>query len=308
VLKETVLAVLNAEARLLRAEEVTDRALEDWIYEDLLEKPTEKGLSGGGSEWSYTPVALRAAVEVVRLRASKPSRRNTEIRLRLWLLDFPVPIDRVTEDLKSEFERLIHRRFFRYPWRYDARSGVDPTTDDIAKEFRRAGPPDQTLTDAGLVLQPAEDTLKIGSEWVWGSEQPSQLLKSLKELASQYLSEKGQEALDALLQGLEPYVAVEGLFGDPEEIERSGLKELDRVGERELLKARSLYQFVVVSADCAARASEFLPPNVSPALGEALSKIVRTLRESDEWCVAALAAGAIAAHRAKMARTSQTGQ
>jgi hypothetical protein len=51
-------------------------------------------------------------------------------------------------------------------------------------------------------------------------------------------------------------------------------------------------------ADCAERGGEFLPSNIPPALGEALSKAARTLRDSDEWCVAGLAACAIVTHRA----------
>jgi hypothetical protein len=219
------------------------------------------------------------------------------LRLRLWLLDFDVPVSRIIPDLKSEFDRLVRRHFFRNPWRYDARSGDEPTADDIAKEFRRTGPPDQALADAGLVLAPAQDILKLGSEVVWGSDKPSQLLKTLRELASQYLSEKGQQEFRALAEGFEPYVQVAGLFGNPDEIERSGLEELARVGPPELQKARRLCQFVIIGSDCADRVSEFLPPDVLPTLDKQLSRIARTLAESDEWYVAGLAAGAIAASR-----------
>jgi hypothetical protein len=147
------------------------------------------------------------------------------------------------------------------------------------------------------VFAPAQDILKLGSEGVWGSDKPSQLWKTLRELASRYLSEKGQEAFRALVEVLEPYVNVAGLFGNPDEIERSGLEELARVGPPELQKARRLYQFVIVGSDCADRGSEFLPPDVLPTLDKQLSRIARTLAESDEWCVAGLAAGAIAASR-----------
>jgi hypothetical protein len=70
------LEVLNAEARFLGAQSVSDRVLEDWFYEDLLPRPIEKGLAGGGSEWRYSPEAIRAALEVVRLKGSTPSRRK----------------------------------------------------------------------------------------------------------------------------------------------------------------------------------------------------------------------------------------
>ena len=32
---------------------------------------------------------------------------NSELRLRLWLLDFDVPIERIAEDLELEFSRLL---------------------------------------------------------------------------------------------------------------------------------------------------------------------------------------------------------
>jgi hypothetical protein len=303
VLKDTILAVLNAEAHSLGADPVTERALEDWISEDLLEKPTEKGLAGGGSEWRYSPIALRAGLEIVRLKASRPSRRNRELRLRLWLLDFHVPIDRVAEDLKSEFERLLKRQFLRNPPR-DARSTNGLSERQRKVELRKAGPLDPSLADAGLA-PPPDDILKFALESVWASGKASQILNSLEKLISPFASEKGQEVLAGFLRALEPYVAVSGLFGHREWIERSGLESLDKVSASDVLKARRFYQFALAMADSASRGSEFLPSDIPPALGEALSKIARTLRESDEWCVAGLAACAIAAHRAMVA-ASQT--
>ena len=86
-------------------------------------------------------------------------------------------------------------------------------------------------------------------------------------------------------------------FGNPDWIEGSGLELLDTVSAGDLLKARRVYQFALSMVDCASRSAEFLPPNISPVSSEGLSKIVRTLRESDEWCVAALATCAIAKSR-----------
>jgi len=297
VLKDTILAVLNAEARSLGADlDVTERALEDWIYEDLLEKPTEKGLAGGGSEWRYAPTALRAALQIVRLKASKRSRRNAELRLRLWLLDFDVPTDRVHGDLKTEFDRLVRRRFFRNPLRYDADSGEDLSERQMEAELRKAGPLDPTLASTGLA-PPSGDMLNLISELVWGSKGPTQALKSLETLISPFASDKGRELLAEFLRGLEPYVETAGLFGNPDEIENSGLDALAKVSDGDLQKARRLYQLALAMADCASRSAEFLPPDFPPALREARPEIGRTLRESDEWCVAGLAACAIAVNR-----------
>jgi hypothetical protein len=149
-----------------------------------------------------------------------------------------------------------------------------------------------------FIAPPSGQVLSFSSEATWGSAQPSQLLKSLNELISQFASEKGRGVLSDFLQGLEPYVAVAGLFGNPDEIEGSGLEVFATINEGDLLIGRRFYQFALAIADCATRGSEFLRPNIPSAQGEALSKIARTLRESDEWCVAGLAACAIAAGRA----------
>jgi hypothetical protein len=296
--RETLLEVLNAEARSLSSPAITDRMLRDWIAEDLFLGPTEKGLGRGlGSERLYSPAALAAGLEVVRLRASGP-RRNAALRLRLWLLDFDVPMDRITEDLRSEFDRLLRRGFFRNPLRYDAHSGEEYSEREIQAELRRAGSLDPDLAAAGLA-PPSGDMLNLASELVWGSEGPTQLLTLLETRISPFASEKGREVMSEFLGGLEPYVATTGLFGNPDEIEKSGLEALATIGEGDLLKGRRFYQFVLAMADCGARGGEFLPPEVEPALSKALSKVARSLRDSDEWRVAGLAVCAIAASRAK---------
>jgi hypothetical protein len=294
---ETVLEVLNAEARSLSSPAITDRMLRDWIAEDLFPGPTERGLGRGlGSERRYSPAALAAGLEVVRLRASG-TQRNAALRLRLWLLDFDVPMDRIIEDLRSEFDRLLRRGFFRNPLRYDAHSDEKYSEREIQAELRRAGPIDPDLAAAGLP-PPSADILNLASELVWGSEGSTQLLTSLEERISPFASEKGRVVLSEFLRGLESYVATTGLFGNPDEIEKSGLEVLARIGNGDLLKGRRFYQFVLAMADCGARGGEFFPPDVNPALSEALSKIARSLRDADEWCVAGLAVCSIAAHRA----------
>jgi hypothetical protein len=301
LLKETLLEVLNAEARSSHGDsdlKVTDRMLRDWIDEGLFLGPKEKGLGQGlGSAWRYSPAALKAALEVVRLKALDPQRRNAVLRIRLWLLGFDIPINRIAEDLESEFSRLLGRRIFRNPLRFDADSGDHLSEREKEAERRRAGPLDPTFVDAGWELS-TDDLLGVAWESVSDPTKASQFLKSLDALVSLYLSEQGQAIFAVFLSSLEPYVDVAGLFGAPDEIEKSGLEALASINEGDLTKGRRLYQFALAMADCAARGSEFFPPDVAPASGEALSKIARTLRDSDEWCVAGLAICSVAAHRA----------
>jgi hypothetical protein len=300
VLKDTILAVLNAEARSLGAEPVIDRALEDWIFEDLFKGPIDKGLSGGGSEWRYSPAALKAALEVIRLKAQSPKRRNTVLRIRLWLLSFHVPMDRIKKDLRSEYRRLLRRHFFRNPFHHDASSGEGVSEPEKERERRRAGPFDPTFGNAGWEV-PRDDILRLVWEMVSDPAKQSHFLKVLDQLVSPYVSEKGRASVAGFLKGVEPYGNVAGLFGAPDEIGKSGLKALAAIGEVDLMKGRRLYQFALAMADCAARADELLPPNVAPALGETLSKIALSLCDSDEWCVAGLAVCSIAVARAKSA-------
>lgn len=289
--------VLNAEARFLGAPPVRDRVLEDWFYEDLLPRPIEKGLAGGGSEWRYSPDAIRAALAIVRLKGSTPSRRNSVVRIRLWLLDFFIPINRIKEDLESEFNRFLRRRFFRYPFHYDAESGADISELEKERERRRAGPLDSTFVDAEMEL-PRDDLLRLIWEAISDPLGSSQFLKTLDTLVSPFLSERGKSALETFLKSIEPYVDTAGLFGNPEEIGESGLEAFAGVNEEHLMKGRRLYQFALAMADCAGRGEEFLPSDLALQLGEAFSKTARSLRDCDEWCVLGLAVCTIAASRA----------
>jgi hypothetical protein len=145
---------------------------------------------------------------------------------------------------------------------------------------------------------PSDEVLSFVLEAVSDPAEPSQLLTSLDKLISPFLSEKGRGILAGILKGLEPYFDTAGLFGNPDYIERSGLGDLAFINKEDLLKGRQLYRFVLAMANTAEGSIEFLPPDVSPALGKAFSKIARTLNDSDEWCVAGFAACSIAAHRA----------
>jgi hypothetical protein len=290
------LEVLNAEARSRGAPAVSDRALEDWFFEDLLPRPIEKGLAGGGSEWRYTPDAVRTALEVVRLKSSTPSRRNSVVRIRLWLLDFFVPTVRIAEDLQSEFSRLLHRNFFRNPLRYDAKSGEDISDREKDGERSKAGPLDPTFVDAGLEL-PRDDLLRLIWEAISDPGGSSQFLKTLDHLVSPFLSERGKSVLETFLKSIEPYVDTAGLFGNPEEIGESGLEGFAGINEGHLMKGRRLYQFALAMADWAGRGEEFLPSALALQLGEAFSKTARSLRDCDEWCIMGLAVCAIAISR-----------
>ena len=162
----------------------------------------------------------------------------------------------------------MRRGFFRNPLRYDAHSNEEYSEREIQAELRRAGSIDPDLAAAGLV-PPSGDLLNVASELIWGSEDPTQLLTLLETWISPLAPEKGREVLSDFLSSLEPYVATTGLFGNPDEIEKSGLEALATIGEGDLLRGRRFYQFALAMADCGTRGGEFIPRDVAPALPKA---------------------------------------
>jgi hypothetical protein len=297
LLTQTILDVLNAEAESLGAPGVSSRTLEDLISEKHLPGPLQNSLGRHGSEWTYSPASLKAALEVIRFKAIDPKRRNTVLRIRLWLLGFDVSIKRIAEDLESEFSRLLRRNIFRSPLRYDAKSAEDISVRDKDRERRRAGTLDPAFIDAGFEL-PRDDLLGLVWEAISDPVRSSQFLQTPDQLVSPLLSESGKGVFQIFLRSVEPYVDTSGLLGNPDEIEKSGLGAFAAVNREHLVKGRRLYQFALSMADCAGRGEEFFPPDLSLQLGEIFSKIARSLRDSDDWCIVGLAVCAIAVSRA----------
>jgi hypothetical protein len=220
------------------------------------------------------------------------------IRIRLWLLGFDVSIKRIGQDLESEFRRLLRRNIFRNPLHYDAKSGEDISGLEKDRERRRAGTLDQTIIDAGFEL-PRDDLLKLVWEATSDPARSSQFLERLEQMVSPFLSESGSSAFQIFLKSIRPYIDTSGVLGNPDEIGESGLEAITAVSKEHLVKGRGLYQFVQSMADCAGRAEEFFPPDLSLQSGGMFAKVARSLRDSDDWCVAGLAMCTIAVSRAK---------
>jgi hypothetical protein len=191
LLTQTILDVLNAEAESLGGPRVSSRTLEDWISEKLLPGPLQNSLGRHGSEWKYTPAFLKAALEVIKFKAIDPNRRNSVLRIRLWLLGFDISIKRIAEDLESEFNRLLRRNMFRNPLRYHATSGEDISVRDKDRERRRAGTLDPAFIDAGFEL-PRDDLLRLAWEAISDPVRSSRFFQMLDHLVSPLLSEGGQ--------------------------------------------------------------------------------------------------------------------
>ena len=167
---------------------------------------------------------------------------------------------------------------------------------DKDREQRRAGTLDPSFVDAGLEL-PRDDLLKLAWEAISDPVRSSQFLKVLDQLVSPLLSENGSLFFQTFLRSVEPYIDTSGLLGNPEDIETSGLVAFAAVKKAHLIKGRRLYQFAVSMADCAGRGAEFFPPDLSLHYGDMLSKVARSLRDFDDWCIMGLAVCTIAVSR-----------
>ena len=84
---------------------------------------------------------------------------------------------------------------------------------------------------------------------------------------------------------VEPYIQVSGLFGNPDEIEKSGLEELSKVDDTYLRDGRKFYQIF--------RGLFELGTNIFSLSGrvgwqegyDACQAAAASLKESDEWAI-----------------------
>ena len=68
--------------------------------------------------------------------------------------DFDFPIDRIAEDLRSEFRRVLERRIFRNPLRYDAELvTIFPTGRKKANSAERVHSIQRSSTQGGSCQQ-----------------------------------------------------------------------------------------------------------------------------------------------------------
>jgi hypothetical protein len=100
-----------------------------------------------------------------------------------------------------------------------------------------------------------------------------------------------------LLVGVEPYFNISGLFGNPDEIEKSGLEELSKVEDADLREGRRFYQVILGIYELAAK---ILDPSAAGGWKEgheAFQAAAISLKETDECAVTFLAWGTLAAYR-----------
>jgi hypothetical protein len=147
MLKTDLLTVLNAEAAQLGVGKVTPSMFDDWVEEDLIDRPTPKGRRRGQNPlWEYSAGTTERALSILRVKA-KHVTRFAALRLQLSLAGHELPPSRIKKDLRSEFNRLLKRHFFRGQlWNYDAR---DPNADSLEKR-------EQTSANFRRSIQPSK--------------------------------------------------------------------------------------------------------------------------------------------------------
>lgn len=295
LIRDELLSLLGAEAQRLGKQATSPRALEDWISEGYLDGPSPRGRQRGlNPEWQYTAEAAERAIAVVRLRA-KGTKRAAATRIRLFLMGFAVPPHKIKTDLRIEFERLLKRHFFRQPWSYEADKGVKAAEAERQKQLRRAGNVDPVLAEARFKA-PDDTILDSGSAVFLGIEGAKGLLPTLSGILDSipFLTDEFKKGV---VQDVRPYADLLGLFGNPEEIEDSGLDSLRKCSDEDIESGRDFYQFVLSLSDTFASLSKLSRSQFGSKVVPALERIAATLHESDEWSIAILVAGSVAAFR-----------
>lgn len=303
MLKPELLALLNAEAAALRCSHISERMLEDWISEGLIEGPKPKGRRRGANpEWRYASGAAERGLRIVRLRALG-AKRFAALRVRLWLSDYDLQTSQISEDLHFEFERLLKRRFYRRPWSYDARTRKFVAKSELKRHAKKLEPVDARLAAAGL--KPSDNViLGLGSEFFWGPGGVHNLFNVAKQGISTVVPWLPAEITDRLLADLEPYIQVSGIFGNSDEIEKSGVEELLRAEETDLRDGRKFYQAFLGLFELGANIFSLSGRGGWKEGYDACQAAAASLKEADEWAITFFAMGTLAAYRRRKANPS----
>jgi hypothetical protein len=295
MLKTDLLPVLNAEASRLGVSPVTERMWEDWIEEDLIEGPRAKGRRRGENPlWEYPAGTTERALAILRLKADGVTRLSA-LRLQLWLHGHELPPTQIKENLESEFKRLLKKHFFRNPWGFDARDPNPVAPDKIRHHKSKLQPVDPTLAAAGL--KPSDDSLlALGSKLIWGPDSKTDAYEMVVEELSQKCGVP-TGSFEMLLAELKPYIAcVAGLFGNPEEIEKSGVSELKKLSRDDLNHGRTLYQGLLGLFEVGHKILSLSESADAAALRLAFEKVAHSLKHQD-WSVLCFALGALVSLR-----------
>lgn len=297
MLKAELMAELAAASERLRAGSITERMIEDWITERLLDGPRAKGNRRGlPPTWIYPEEAVQRAVRIVELRA-KGVRRASALRVNLWIDGFALPFDDMQRAVRSEFKRALAGLRRQKAWKFDARYSRKISDRELEAEAKRIDPVDPDLAAAGFA-PPIEVLLRSGSEMFWGSAAKSPFPSDIANFLTEVTNQSG-------IQFTPPI----GLAGDPDETDRSGLATLEEITQSDLIEGtKALHSFYEVIAFFLATVSVPNPlqpyalsiVGASPAIPLALEKIARSLDEH-EWRVAMLAWMVVAAARSREA-------
>jgi hypothetical protein len=295
MLKTDLLPVLNAEATHLGVKPVDDRKWRDWIDEGLIEKPKPQGRKRGENPlWEYSSGTTERALTVLRLKTGGVT-RFAAIRLQLWLNGHELPPSRIKEDLETEFARLLRKNFFRQPWSYDANDPNADAPEKIKRHKKKLHPVDPTLAAAGL--KPSDDSIfAFGSKLFWGPDRKTDPFEVLAEELSQKYGIP-TTSIEMLLADLKPYVTcVAGLFGNPDEIEKSGVSELNNLNLEDLNSGRTFYQGLLGLFEVGCKILSLSNSADAAALRLAFEKAACSLKHQ-EWSVLCFAIGALVSFR-----------
>jgi hypothetical protein len=131
----------------------------------------------------------------------------------------------------------------------------------------------------------------------WGPDRKTNSFEVLAGELSQKLGGVPSSIVRPLLADLQPYIScAAGILGNPEEIEKSGLSELDDIEFEDLNSGRIFYQSSVGLFELGSQALSLSTSSDATVLQSAFRKTAFSLRSHD-WSVFCFALGAVTSFR-----------
>jgi hypothetical protein len=244
VTTDELLAVLNGDAERMGSPPIDARVLRFWVDRRLIGVRAAKGRGRGfNPTWHFSEAACQYARAILELK-SKGIRRVAALRIHLWVLKDDYPIEGVRNDLRAEFVRFRKRQRRASPFDYDHRDRARLSNADIAGEMKKLFNRFDTLP--GIEFLTPRMVVDAASELMWGEE-------GRKNISS--IPFKMAKLAGVSTEPLNVDISIEnfgGIFGSPDEIERSGEEILRKVGVDDLFVGRLRFQRMKLFFDASA--------------------------------------------------------
>lgn len=238
--KAELLEALAAKAAELGVEPPSETKVESWINKKLFPGATPTGRQRGvAPDWAYTPGAIDAAFECLRLE-SLGAKRVTQLRIGLAIAGIDVATELLLKSLEVEGLRSI-KRMRRDGWR-----NYVPSNDFTEANLKRASDADDILQENGLV-PPPHLALNIIALAMSGANMPKQDLEELRRFLPSLIKIMVPDCGDELEASILEYMMftnsiMAGIMGLPDETDAGLVAKIDSATLPEIKKALRIYR------------------------------------------------------------------